>query len=82
MLASLQATGAWGFPFIYVEVGGFGVDSVITSVLAKRFASFFVQSTCGGVTHVWSWSRGAFSGWFGWCAIGSGGHGGDVFLQC
>ena len=40
MLASLQATGAWGFPFIYVEVGGFGVDSVITSVLAKRFAYF------------------------------------------
>ena len=40
MLASLQAVGAWGFPFIYLAVGGFGVNRVITSVLVERLASF------------------------------------------
>ena len=41
MLASLQAVGAWGFPFIDLAVGGFGMNSVISSVLVERLASFF-----------------------------------------
>ena len=40
MSASLQAVGVWSFPFIDLAVGGFGVNSVITSVLVKLFASF------------------------------------------
>ena len=40
MLASLQAVGAWGFPFIDVAVGGFCVNSAISSILLDRLASF------------------------------------------
>ena len=40
MLASLQTVRAWGFPFIDMAVGGFGVNSVISFVLVRCLASF------------------------------------------
>ena len=52
MLASLQAVEAWGFPFIDVGVGGFGVNSVTSSVQVERLASFFSVYLWWGSTWV------------------------------